>query len=42
MILSDINEFKLLVRKGVSLYEHMDSWDRFNEREVPSKDKLNV
>ena len=35
-----INKFKLLLRKGVYCYEYMDSWDRFNETELPSKDKF--
>ena len=37
---SDINKFKLLLRKGVYPYEYMDCWKRFNETELPSKDKL--
>ena len=36
---NDINKFKLL-RKGVYPYEYMDSWKRFNETELPSKDKF--
>ena len=36
---NDINKFKLL-RKGVYLYEYMDSWKRSNETELPSKDKF--
>ena len=36
----DINKFKLFLRKGVYLYEYMDSWRRFNEIELPSKDKF--
>ena len=36
---NDINKFKLLLRKGVYPYEYMDSWKRFNETELPSKDK---
>ena len=36
----DINKFKLLLRKGVYPYEYMDSWKRFNETELPSKDKF--
>ena len=27
----DINKFILLLRKGVYLYEYMDSWERFGE-----------
>ena len=37
---NDINKFKLLLRKGVYPYEHTDSWKRFNETELPSKDKF--
>ena len=36
----DINKFKLLLRKGVYPYKYMDSWKRFNETELPSKDKF--
>ena len=35
---NDINKFNLLLRKGVYPYEYMDSWKRFNETELPSKD----
>ena len=27
----DLNKFALLLRKGVYLYEYMDSWNKFNE-----------
>ena len=37
---NDINKFKLLLRKGVYPYEYMDSWKRFNEIELPSKNKF--
>ena len=37
---NDINKFKLLLRKGVYPYEYMDSCKRFNETELPSKDKF--
>ena len=37
---NDINKFKLLSRKGLYPYEYMDSWKRFNETELPSKDKF--
>ena len=37
---NDINKFKLSLRKDVYLYEYMDSWKRFNETELPSKDKF--
>ena len=35
--LKRINKFVLLSRKGVYPYEHMDSWERFNEKLLPSK-----
>ena len=39
--LSDnIIKFKLLLRKGVYPYEYMDNWKKFNETELPSKDKF--
>ena len=31
----DLNKFELLLRKGVYRYEHMDSWERFNETSLP-------
>ena len=31
------NKFVLLLRKGVYPYEHMDSWERFNETSLPDK-----
>ena len=34
----DINEFILLLRKGVYRYECMDSWERFDEILLPNKD----
>ena len=37
---NDINKFNLLLRKGIYSYEYMNSWKRFNETELPSKDKL--
>ena len=37
---NDTNKFKLLLRKGVYPYEYMDSWKRFNETELSSKDKF--
>ena len=34
----DLNKFILLQRKGVYPYEYMDSWERFNETSIPSKE----
>ena len=34
----DIDKFILLLRKGVYLYEYMDSFERFFETSLPSKD----
>ena len=35
---NDINKFVLLLRKGIYPYEYMDSWERFNETSLPSKE----
>ena len=35
---NDINKFVLLLRKGVYPYGYMDSWERFNETSLPSKE----
>ena len=35
---SDLNKFILLLRKGVYPYEYMDSWEKFNEKSLPSKE----
>ena len=35
---NDLNKFILLLRKGVYPYEYMDSWKRFNETSLPSKE----
>ena len=37
---NDLNEFILLLRKGVYPYEYMDSWKKFNETSLPSKEDL--
>ena len=34
----DINRFILLLRKGVYLYEYMDSWERFDKTSLPNKE----
>ena len=31
----DLNKFVLLLRKGVYPYEHMDSWEKFDENTLP-------
>ena len=31
---------ELLIKKGMYPYEYMDSWDKFNDNELPSKDKF--
>ena len=36
----DISKFILLLRKGVYPYEYMDSWGRFNETSLPSKESF--
>ena len=33
----DINKFSLLLRKGIHPYEYMDSWEKFEETELPLK-----
>ena len=35
---NNLNKFLLLLRKGVYPYEYMDSWERFNETSLPSKE----
>ena len=35
---NDVNKFVLLLRKGVYPYEYMDSWERFSEISLPSKE----
>ena len=34
----DLNKFVLLLREGVYPYEYMDSWERFNETSLPTKE----
>ena len=31
-------QYELLIRKGVFLYEYMTSWDKFDETELPPKE----
>ena len=33
----DLNKFMILLRKGVYPYEYMDEWNKFDEKELPSK-----
>ena len=35
---NNLNKFILLLRKGIYPYEYMDSWERFNETSLPSKE----
>ena len=34
------HQHKLLIRKGIYPYEYMDSWDRFEETNLPPKDSF--
>ena len=42
----DLNNFFLLLRKGIYFYEHLDSWERFDENTIRPKEafysKLNL
>ena len=31
------NKFKLLLLKGIYLYEYMDDWEKFNKKSLPEK-----
>ena len=35
---NNLNKFVLLLRKGVYPYEYMDTWERFSEISLPSKE----
>ena len=35
---NDLNKFVLLLRKGVYPYDYMDTWERFSEISLPSKE----
>ena len=34
----DLNEFILLLRKGIYLYEYLDIWEKFDETTLPPKE----
>ena len=34
----DLNKFVLLLKKGVTPYEYMDSWERYDETSLPDKE----
>ena len=36
----DLNNFFLLLGKGVCPYEYMDNWQRFDETSLPDKEAL--
>ena len=35
---NDLNKIILLLRKGIYPYKYMDSWEKFDETTLPSKD----
>ena len=37
---NDLDKFIMLLRKGVYPYEYIDEWDKFNEKELPSKESF--
>ena len=37
---NDINKFILLFKKGVSTYEYMHEWEKFNEPSLPEKEEF--
>ena len=37
---NDINQFILLLKKGVYPYEYMDDWEKFNETTLPEKEEF--
>ena len=37
---NDVNKFVMLLRKGVYPYEYMDSWHKFDENSMPSKESF--
>ena len=36
----DSKQKELIIRKGVYLYEYMDTWDKFEEKQLPSNDEF--
>ena len=36
----DLNKFSLLLRKGIHPYEYINSWEKFNETELPDKESF--
>ena len=38
---NSLDNFKLLLRKGVYPYEYMDSFDKFKETQLPSNESFN-
>ena len=40
------NQYKLLIKKGIYPYEHMNDWDKFKEAKLPPREafysKLNM
>ena len=39
-MLQEFQDVELIKRKGVYLYDYMDSFDKFNDKNLPSKEKL--
>ena len=37
---NDLDKFIMLLRKGVYPYEHIDEWDKFNEKVLPGKESF--
>ena len=37
---NNLNEFIMLLRKGVYPYEYIDEWDKFNEKVLPGKESF--
>ncbi|KAF7996123.1 hypothetical protein HCN44_010379 [Aphidius gifuensis] len=34
---NNLEEFKLITKKGIFPYDYIDSWEKFNEKQLPSK-----